>query len=615
MGINDMLNGTFPSPTYDEWKQKSEESLRGKSIQTLSRDTFEKIKLKPLYTEVDQDHPSQYPAQSDFRRGVNALGYRSNVWKVAQKLSGKELKEELSAAFEKGQSAISFDVQELDLSGLFQLEEFHGKYSYSLNGKDDHSILINEISSFSSAEKGTGYIAKDPIALLAEKGASEDSIEADYDEFFRVIEKASVSLPNVRTILVDTTPYHNGGAHAVQELAIAISTGVAHIEKLLNRGLTLENILSKLVFQFSIGANFFMEMAKLRAARIIWSKVTEAYGADEKDRGMVISASTSSFTKTVYDPYVNLLRAGNEAFAAVLGGVQYLHVSPFNEPEGEGTEFSNRIARNTQLILKEEAHLTKTVDPAGGSWYVEKLTTELAEKGWELFLQIDSNGGIIESLKQGWLQKEIATVLSNREKAIFSRKQSIVGTNKYANLQDGELQVNMDEELNNGERDLFISPIPQERLSVPYEKLRLKAKRIQVNGKEPKIGLITLGSLKKHKARTDFITGFLAPGGIHVELSGEVNSAEDALQFLKESGLRSYCLCGSNEQYEDFGIQLLQKIKEKYPQVHLYLAGLPKEENRQEWLQSGIAQFIFDGSNCYDINFALLNEMEVAPHE
>lgn len=607
MSIKKMSTESFPTPTIEEWQEKAEASLKGRKIATLGKMTFENIELKPLYTSEDQDAISQFPAQSDYRRGIHALGYISQGWMVAQKLAIKpDLKESLSAAFTMGQSTISFEVTDSLFSQIKALEDFQEDYPYSLNAKKFHGRFIEAVSELPSASKATGYIGQDPIALLAEWGAEEDNISNRYNDFYNTVKKAISDLPNVSTILVDTTPYHNGGANAVQELATAVSTGVSHIEELSKRGLSLETILSKIVFQFSIGANFFMEIAKLRAARILWSKVAELYSADEEKRGMVISAATSSFTKTVNDPYVNLLRAGNEAFAAVLGGIQYLHVSAFNEPEGNGTDFSERIARNTQLILKEEAHLTMPVDPAGGSWYIEQLTKELAEKAWEQFLVIDEMGGMIEALQQGWLQSEIAQIRVSREEAIATRKQTIVGTNKYADLQGDSLEVNQIECI---KQTGFIEPIPQGRLAVSYENLRRKSSQL----KQSAVGLITLGSLKTHKARVDFITGFLAPGGIYGVVSGEVNSIDEAKAFIERTNYVHYCFCGSNDAYEELGVESVKQIKEIYPHVQLYLAGFP--EDKDAWVKAGITDFIHVKSNCYMTLATLLDEMEAGINE
>lgn len=614
MSIKEMLNSTFQPATVEDWIKTGEASLKGKTIESLSRNTYENIKLKPLYTREDQDLESvtQYPGQADFRRGNAALSYVSDEWRVAQTLivdSVDELKEQLQSTIQKGQSAISFQVNKGILQNIsYAIENLHGKFPYALNAKNHQSTIIKELENLSNAEEGSGYIGKDPVALFVQGNLSFEGMEEEYNDWAKFLIDTEKNLPNLKTILIDTTPYHNGGANAVQELAVAISTGVYHLEQLLKRGLSLDKILSKLVFQFSIGANFFMEMAKLRTARILWTKVTEAYGAEMDNRGMVISARTSQFTKTVYDPYVNMLRAGNEAFAAVLGGVQYLHVSPYNEPEGMSTTFSERIARNTQLILKEETHVSKIVDPAGGSWYVESLTNELAEKAWELFLEMEDNEGIVTVCNTGWLQERIKVIKDQREKDIFTRKQSIVGTNVYANLLDQPLKVTISED--NQDSINLDKTIPQSRLSKPFELLRNRVEKMREDHIETAVGLVCLGKLKDHKPRADFISGFLAPGGLRTEWSQGIETSEQALAFIKETNLQQYFICGSDDHYKEFGLALCKEIKDKNPHIHLYLAGLPTDTEQQQWLEIGIKQFIHMRSNCYETLSALLTGLE-----
>jgi methylmalonyl-CoA mutase len=371
-----------------------------------------------------------------------------------------------------------------------------------------------------------------------------------------------------------------------------------------------------MIFQFSIGGNFFMELAKLRAARILWNKITQVYGADTKDRGMHITAETSSFTKTVYDPYVNLLRAGNEGFAAVVGGVQYLHITPFNDITGS-SQLSERIARNTQNILKEEAYLQKVVDPAGGSWYVEALTKELAEKAWQYFQQIEAKGGMLEVLKSGWLQEEIAAVQTKREQDVFTRKQSIVGTNVYANLAEsaGSAAVQISNNPLSVDRSnrINIRKINNVRLSEPFEKLRKISEEIKSkSGSKPKIGMICLGELKYYKPRLDFMRGFAAAGGIEAVDSGPITSLESAKQFILRQDTKYFCLCGSNDQYESFGHEILSTLNREFPDLTFYLAGLPEKDLQTKWASEGIKEFIHIKSNCYEILSTILIEMEVA---
>ncbi|MEH7253182.1 methylmalonyl-CoA mutase subunit beta [Neobacillus niacini] len=614
---------SFPIKTQDDWKTKAEESLKGKSIETLKSNTYENIILKPLYSRGNVQKAPDYPGGSDFRRGIDSLGYVANEWKVAQRISYKsadELKAKLHEGVEKGQTALSFEVSETLFEAKQTLPEILGdlpsKYPIAVNGKGLQSGMLAAIAEHEEmANQVTGYVGKDQISLFAEDGL----IREDYfNGWIEDIKNANEKLPHLRTVLINTSIYHQGGANAVQELGIAVATGTFYLQQLLESGMKLEESISKMIFQFSIGSNFFMELAKLRAARILWDKITKVYGAEVQFRGMQIAAETSTFTKTAYDPHVNILRAGNEAFAAVVGGVQYLHVTAFDDVLGS-SYLSERIALNTQNILKEEAHLQKVVDPAGGSWYVEALTTELAEKSWQYFQEIEAKGGMLEVLKSGWLQDEISSVYSKRKQDIFTRKQSIVGTNVYANLAETVAPAQgkiADNYFKNGSSNIKIKAITNRRLSEPFEVLRKISERIKVKvGSNPAIGMICLGELKQYKPRLDFMKGFLAAGGLTVAESESITSLEAAKQFIVKQDTKYFCLCGSNAQYESIGHEILTALNHEFADSVFYLAGLPEKEQQARWMNEGVKQFIHLKSNCYETLSSILTEMEVAQDE
>ncbi|KON87120.1 methylmalonyl-CoA mutase [Sporosarcina globispora] len=613
MSLKKMIEEKFPHQTNEDWEQSAEKALKGKSIESLSLNTYENINLKPLYSKEDQKTGgvSQYPGAEDFRRGSNAAGYLSEEWKVAQKISAsssEELADKLLAAIKKGQTALAFEPEQLKNPEKISLAvgELYEKYPFSVDAGRNQHLLI---AGLGTVEKVSGYIAADPLAIAAADKLNDRSIDELYENLNETMSMAAENLPNLKTIMVNSAVYHNGGSNAVQELAFALAAGVNHLQYLLDKGKSIEKILSKMVFKFAVGSNFFMEIAKLRAARVLWGKVAEAFGAEGDSKKMVIASETSFFTKSAYDSYVNMLRAGNEAFAAVLGGVQYLHVSPYNDPERVQSPFSERIARNTHLILREEAHLLKVSDPAGGSWYVEHLTNELIDKAWELFLEIEDRGGMADALLTGWIQDQISQVLEKKKKDVHTRKQSIIGTNIYANLDDKPLQTEM-ETIQNSR--CVIKHIPQVRLSESFEGLRRMSERLKEKDIRPAAGLICLGALKDHKARADFIAGFLAPGGIDAVRSGSVVNQEDAEAFMQKLNCRHYFICGSNDQYESMAAPLIKHLKEADPSAVFYLAGLPEERKKDEYKNAGISGYIHVKSNCYETLLNLLNEMEVA---
>ncbi|WP_040208195.1 methylmalonyl-CoA mutase subunit beta [Neobacillus jeddahensis] len=618
---------SFPPKTKTDWTTIAERSLKSKTIDSLNRSTYENIILKPLYSREDEQAVPDYSGGSDFRRGTYPLGYITNDWKVAQRLTyqtSDELKIKLLDALEKGQSAISFEIAEDLLETNEDLSSILGDVIYqfplAINARDWFApflaALDKRVETNDLADKIKGYLGADLIALFAETGQVSEPLISDWQ---KKIIQTNKKYPNLRTILIDTVPFHNGGANSVQELGIAIAEGVFYLEKLQDEGMEVDQILAKIVFQFSVGSNFFMEIAKFRAARILWHRVTRLYDAKEDARGMIISAETSSFTKTVYDPHVNLLRAGNEAFAAILGGVQYLHVEPFDGLTG-ASPFSERIARNTQLLLKEEAMLTKVIDPAGGSWYVEQLTNQLAEKAWEFFQHIEAEGGILEGLKSNWLQQEIEMIFEKKKMDGQTRKQSIIGTNIYANLDEIVLNKGLTEEKPNfaGKIDsvIKIKAIPKRRLAESFEELRSKADHLEKKiGISPAVGMICLGELTQYKARLDFMKGFLAAGGLKTIESKPILTIENARQFMKETLSKYVCLCGTNQQYEELGYDILLILQAEYPERIFYLAGLPDQEKQSKWKNNGIRQFIHVNINCYETLSTILRDLEASTIE
>jgi methylmalonyl-CoA mutase len=310
--------------------------------------------------------------------------------------------------------------------------------------------------------------------------------------------------------------------------------------------------------------------------------------------------------------------------------VQYLQVRAFNELQGI-TPIAERLARNTQLILKEETFLQNIVDPAGGSWYIESLTNELVEKAWSYFLTIEEKGGLMQVLESNWLQSEIGAILTKRRNDTFTRKQSIVGTNVYANLQEVSKEVlceneveffNLKESLKmmiqdrkdsklinlsaNHIENYTIKPVKSERLSKPFEELRQRAGELVSN----KVGLICLGELKDYKARADFMSGFLTSGGLEGVRSNGLDSVTDALAFMEEIKVKHYVLCSSNEIYSYIGLQILSTLKEKHPEVSFYVAGLLENDVQKQWFEAGTREFVHLKTNCFEFNTSIIHEQE-----
>lgn len=678
--ISTMKNVTFPIPSFTEWEQAVEKSLKGKPFEKLYSTTYENIIIKPIYTRRDIEslaHVEQYPGFPGYVRGTRPNGYIQEPWKVSQEISAtspQEWNEIVKHDLAKGQTEIHIVLDRLGFP-VISLDDM--EIMFSDISLDQYSLRVDagaqSLSFFAlfaaylqkrqmpfAAVHGT--IGMDPIGTLAETGHLSFSLASLYDVMADAVQWAKNNMPHVKTIIVRGEPYHNGGANAIQELAFAFSTAVEYINACLDRGLMIDDIASRIQFSFAIGSNFFMEIAKLRAARLVWSNIVQAFGGSERAQKIAVHARTSYFTKTIYDPYVNMLRATAEAFAATVGGADSLHVSPFDEAIGPADEFSRRIARNTQLILLEEAHIANVIDPAGGSYYVEMLTAKVAEESWRLFQQIEGKGGIVKALQDGVVQAEVENVAKQRRDNVKKRKEKIVGTNFYANLAETPIQkanesgekplslLRIDEEnvvqLQEGFREkrwiatavfmaarratareieaalkgdgtsLNVEPIPQWRLAEPFEQLRKAAEAyLEKYGYRPTVHLINIGNIPNYKARADFITGFFEAGGVAVSKSEGYHTAEEAVSGALEANGTHYIICGSDESYTDVVPAIAKALKQTNSNVKLYVAGKQAPDVEQSFAQAGVDGFLHIGSNCYETIVSFMKEMGVALDE
>ncbi|MBQ6758817.1 MAG: acyl-CoA mutase large subunit family protein, partial [Selenomonadaceae bacterium] len=447
----------FAIPTYDEWKAACIALLKGAPFEKkLFTKTYEGITFSPMYFHADTEpiQPAKsFPGMGDYLRGTTANGYVNAPWGIAQACDETfpaENNELLQHEIAKGSTIYNIKVDCATRKAKDARECKHiGKGGCSLTTLGDVDALLKGLkldtyplyvyageSSLplfaliiaaiqkqgGDVSKLKGVIGANPIAEYAANGTLTQSLDKLFDEAANVAKWAVKNAPNVKTIFVKSNVFSNGGANDVQEVAYTISTGVAYLRALLDRGLTIDEAASQIMFGFSMGANFFMQIAKLRAVRPIWAQIVKAFGGSEEAQKIHIHGRPAKFFKTVYDPYVNMLRDTTELFSGVVGGVDSFENSTFDEPVRKGDEFSRRIARNMQIILQEEFGLLQPIDPAGGSWAVETLTKQLKEKIWAEFQAVEGKGGIVEALKGGYPQDEITNVLAARFKAAETRK-------------------------------------------------------------------------------------------------------------------------------------------------------------------------------------------------
>lgn len=625
MKLDEIKGLSFPDSSLEDWKRAAESSLKGKSVEKLITNTYEGIELQPLYTAENLSEGNagqEFPGFSPYTRGIHATGYRKSPWLICQPVfasSEDEANQKMQKALARGQNVICYPAHLLsDFSEkLFKDLPFEDVPIFiDLEGEGSSSLplLIDYLTKHDYAgHLVAGVIAEDPIAELAAAGNLPSGIDEYFNQWFSRIQEAGEAYPNLKTILVKASVFHNGGANAVQEIAYGLAEAVFYLNEGQKKGLTLEELTGKIVFSFAIDSNYFMNIAKLRAARRVWAMLAEAYGVSPESFKMHIHAVTSGVTETLYDQHVNTLRTANQAFAAAIGGVQYIQVHPFDRLSENSNEFSERLARNTQLILKEETHIPAVTDPAGGSFYVEKLTDDITEAVWGKFLEIEQQGGIIHALKEGIIQAEIADIFQQRQRNAAVRKESIIGTNVYPNPAEKVKKVEKaTAEPKKTTDSIEITPIPNRRVAEEFERIRLRAEAHAAScGEIPKLGLINIRELKAYKPRADFIKGIAAAGGIKTVESIGCKTEEEVIAFMKETTLKSYCICGSDKDYLETAVSFVKAAMESFPGTNIYLAGNQDSEFEEALKQAGVKGFLHVKTNAIEILSQLLTQLEV----
>ncbi|MBU1099385.1 MAG: acyl-CoA mutase large subunit family protein [Bacteroidetes bacterium] len=701
------LEKDFAPPSIEEWRIKVETDLKGMPVDKLKTKTYEGIDLQPIYTKADiQDipHLKDIPGRGTNVRGNKPEGYSVNSWEVSQELPfglAEDFNQALTEDLKRGQTSVNLKLDDATLLGLdadYADKDKVGNKGVSISAINSMSKALENVDvtttpvniegGFSSlpifmiyqaflkknnidADTAVGSITADPLGYLAEYGEIPVSTEYTFNKMKYVTEWSKKNCKQLKTIGVSGLPYHNAGASAVQELAFVISTAVEYINQLTGRGLSAEEVAKNMRFTFGVGPFYFMEVAKLRAAKILWSKITEEYGVSEDYRKMFIHARTSSYNQTVYDPYVNMLRTTTEAFSAIVGGVDSLHTNQFDERFGTPDTFSRRISRNTQIILNEESHLHSQIDPAGGSFFVEKLTSEVAEAAWKLFQEVESKGGMLKALEEGFPQTEIEKTAELRKKDLAKRKSVLVGTNMYANMKEEKLASKFpDTEAIYNKRSEYlqkfrvagedakhksileklqdlvdaksvdmittgaeailegatigeiskscranestpfrINPVRIHKLADPFEDLRDRSTAFEKkNGSKPKIFLATMGPVKQHKGRADFSRGFFEVGGMEVIYPAGFDTTGEAVKAAVESGAKAVCICSSDETYPDLVSPIVKGVKENNSDAQVILAGYPKDQVEAH-KSAGVDDFIFLGADALQILTDLLNKI------
>ena len=461
------INTLFPPHTYDQWREVVDQQLKGAPFdKVLVKKTYEGIPILPMYSQQNLDqipHLNALPGARPYVRGSKCLGFSNQTWQVCQMIpypDPEQWNQAICLDLSRGQTSVGLPLDKASQKGLdpkdadgqdighgvsiatqndvlkalntIDLETIPIRIISGCSGLSTAALIVAHMNQQNQAiKKLSGTIVNDPLGQLVIDGTLPVSLNQAYQEMAQLTRWAITHAPLLKTIGVNASPYHESGGNAVQELACCLATTVEYIRAMLSHGLDIKDVAPRIELSLSIGSDFFMEIAKCRAARLLWEHMLQAFGADHEACKLTIHANTSQWNKTKVDPYVNMLRVVTEGFSAICGGCDSIHIGPFDDIFRLPTPLSRRIARNVQIILRDECHFNQVIDPAGGSYYVEVITDELARNAWTLFQDIEKNGGMATALSNGYVKQLIEPIAQERFKNIASRKHSFVGTNKY----------------------------------------------------------------------------------------------------------------------------------------------------------------------------------------
>ena len=611
----------FPPVSTEEWMEVVTKDLKGADFQKrLVWRTKEGFNVNPFYRAEDIEGfkaLDNLPGQFPYVRGTK----KDNNWYVRQEIKVEDFAEANKKALvllEKGVTSFGFSLpkQHLSAENLAILLQGIAPDKVELNFRtcisrtvDLAKLVVDYIKGQNlDVMKCFGSVEFDPFREILKKGVDEPSWVEKAVEIVNI----TAPLPRYRSIIVTGNMMNDAGAYSYQELGYSLSYGNQVLSKLIENGVDPSTAAKKIKFKFGVGSNYFMEIAKFRAARWLWAEVVNAYkppcphDCDNKaDDGtcrcaakMNIHAITSKFNQSLYDPYVNMLRTQTEAMSATLGSVDSLTVRPFDEAFETPTEFAERIAVNQQLLLKEEAHFDKVTDPSSGSYYIETLTNSLAEQAWKLFLETEE-AGFYNSLKSGAVQDAINKSADERFNALANRKEILLGTNQYPNFSETMSDKINDSAASRGcgcgdsDTQTPLKKLNKNRLADQFNELRLATEN---SGKRPKVFMLTIGNLAMRLARSQFSSNFFASAGYEIIDNLGFKTVEEGVNAAKENGADVIVLCSSDDEYPQFAPEAYEMLKES--NKLLVIAGAPA--CMDELKAQGIEHFINVKSNVLE---------------
>ncbi len=604
----------FTEATRDAWLALVDKAIKGAEFEKkMIGKTADGLRIEPIYTPADAlPHAAgSVPGAAPLTRGThatpNGLG-----WDIRQFHAGADVKAINTAILEDlngGTTSITL------LVGPSGLPLTDGVFSKALDGvlldicpvsllagektaaAADQLIALWSSKGIAPADR-RGHLNADPLGVLATTGNLSTPLDAALAEAIALIGKTK-DMPGVTALLADGNAYHCAGATEAQELAATLATLVAYLRAADKAGIAPADALPKIAVNLAVDADQFLGIAKLRAARRLVWRIAEASGAGDAAKSVRFDAVTSWRMLAKRDPWTNIIRTAIACAGGALGGADSITVLPFTYPLGETDSFARRVARNIQIVCQEESYLGRVVDPAGGSWYVEKLTDDLAQKAWSLFQDIEKHGGMAAALQSGYVQAEIAKSAETKAKAIATGRAELTGVSAFPILGDDGIETTPWPQNPPAKATpaITITPLKMARLAEPFETLRDAADaRAAKTGKPFAVFLASLGQVVEHNVRSTWIKNYLAAGGIAANMSDGYPNADAAASAFKASGLDAACICSSDAVNAEHAEATAKALKAAGAKLVL-MAGRPGD--REAALKAaGVDQFLFAGADA-----------------
>jgi len=693
----------FERPTLDDWREAAQRGLRGADLESLTSELAGGLTVDPLYWGDDNSPAAGYPGLPPFTRGSKPLGNALDGWTACQLIAhpdpaeaGGLISEEIErgataawcridAAARCGMDGDDAGTAEFPVDGLVvsRAADFGPildvvdptRFAVHLDGGGNGIALAAAWVAAcrdrnADLAKATGSFGWDPLGSLAADGTLPYGIDRSLELVPDLAAWAHHNTPRIRGLSVSTVPYHLAGASPIQELAFAAATGVDYLRRVIDAGMTLGDACRQLRFTVAVGRELFVEIAKLRVLRRVWSRVIEAFGGDGDCQRAPIHAVTSPRCLSRRDPWVNMLRTTVESFAAVAGGADTLSILTFDDALGRPEELGRRVASNVHAIMAEESHLHRLVDPAGGSYFVENTSDQMAHRAWHLFQKIEGLGGMTAAIRAGKITREVAGAASDQETLIANRRMPVTGVSSFANLAEepvvrtsvgrneivarvaplleehrqthdpgaflaalseiaaspagnGEVMESgvaaftagatvgqVAEAIVAGGAPTRVTPLPARREATDFERLRdASDARLESTGARPRAFLANMGPVPEHRLRADFTRNLLEAGGIETLGSGGFDTVEAATAAFAASGTTTAAICSSDERYVETASALARSLKDAGAGT-VILAGRPASREA-EWRDAGVDLFIFAHCDALAVLTRILRDQGV----